>query len=95
MSGNHQDEKIRCFVIADDYRWHFLTDSIGEFENKAKSYIELMNSSAKENQYYFKNLFLTREEYLSILKNIMYHSRNILKLNPNPKKKAPNLYLVD
>ena len=95
VSGNSQEKKFRCFVIADDYRWHFLTDSIEEFEIKSKAYIELMNTSNKENQYYFKNIFLTREEYVSILKNIMYHSRNLLKVNKGPKKRPPHLYIVD
>ncbi|RLA64546.1 MAG: hypothetical protein DRQ88_00370 [Epsilonproteobacteria bacterium] len=95
MSTAHQEKKIRCFVIADDYRWHFLTDSIDEFEAKAKSYLDLMNSSGKENQYYFKNIFLTRDEYVDILKNIMYHSRKISKSTPNTKKDGPQLYIVD
>ena len=95
VSGKHQDKKIRCFVIADDYRWHFLTDSIEEFEVKAKAYLELMNTSGKENQYYFKNLFLTKEEYVNISKNIMYHSRNFAKVNSDPKEKTPHLYIVD
>jgi len=95
MSRKHQDKKIRCFIIADDYRWHFLTDSIEEFEIKSKAYFELMNTSGKENQYYFKNIFLTREEYVSFLKNMMVHTRNIVKLRPGSKKKTPHLYIVD
>jgi len=95
MSGKCQDKKVRCFVIADDYRWHFLTNSIEEFEIKSKSYLELMNSSRKENQYYFKNIFLTREEYVSFLKNMMVYSGNTIKPNRNAKKKTPHLYIVD
>ena len=60
-------DKIRCFVIADDYRWHVLTSSIEEFHKYTLSYLALMNSSRKENHYYFKNLFLDSEEYEYIL----------------------------
>ena len=93
--GQGQDEVLRCFVIADDYRWHFLTDSIQEFESKTKAYLELMSSSKKENQYYFKNVFLTRKEYLRTLKNIITHSPNVIRLSPSVPKKGPHLYLVD
>lgn len=72
-------EKIRCFVIADDYRWHVLTDSLEEFYKASVAYITLMNESSKENHYYFKNIFLDEEEYYQILGNMNSH----VQRNPN------------
>ena len=56
------EEKFRCYIIADDYRWHVLTEYIDEYVESMMSYIELMRTSKKENNYYIKNLFLTRDE---------------------------------
>ena len=56
------EEKFRCYIIADDYRWHFLTEEIDEYVHTMMSYMELMRTSKKENNYYIKNLFLTRNE---------------------------------
>ncbi len=86
-----QNPKIRCYVIADDYRWHFFTDSLEEFTQKTKEYLQLMSTSQKENNYYFRNIFLTQSEYDNALKNF-YSQRKIQK---NSDKKVPNLYLVE
>ena len=84
---------IRCFVIADDYKWHVLTDSIEEFFEYTKAYLELMNSSKKENHYFFKNIFLEKEEFRQIQKNMAYRSRNIQQNEP-PKRES-HLRLVE
>jgi hypothetical protein len=89
-------DNIRCFVIADDYRWHVLTNSIEEFHKYTLSYLALMNSSRKENHYYFKNIFLSTEEYDQILKQMrgQKHSPpNILSTKTPPKR--DHLKLVD
>ncbi|MBL6989137.1 MAG: hypothetical protein ISR65_05140 [Bacteriovoracaceae bacterium] len=99
---NEQD-KIRCFVIADDYRWHLLTDSIDEFYNASLSYLKLMNTSPKENNYYFKNLFLTRDEFNQFLKNIAEFKTEDQLISATKKKqsdqksirKSNHLTLVD
>ena len=88
-------DKIRCFVIADDYRWHVLTNSIEEFHKYALSYLALMNSSRKENHYYFKNLFLSPEEYDQILQQMrgQRNASEILSTKSPPKK--GHLKIVD
>lgn len=74
MLKDVNSDKIRCFVIADDYRWHILTDNSDEFLQASLAYIKLMNESGKENHYYFKNIFLERSEYFQIKKNMAYVS---------------------
>ena len=87
--------KIRCFVIADDYRWHFITDSIEEFREKTKEYLELMTISQKENQYHFRNIFLSPTEYEVTIKNFYSKSAAPLKVKNKDDKKGPNLYLIE
>ena len=88
------DDSIRCFVIADDYKWHVLTDSLEEFYEYTKAYLELMNTSNKENHYYFKNIFMSQVEFNSIQKNLAYKSGRILEMK-TPKKEVGHLRLVD
>jgi hypothetical protein len=91
----NQGPKIRCYVIADDYRWHFFTDSLEEFFQKTKEYLELMSNSQKENQFHFRNFFLTEIEYEITVKNFLSQTKPRLKPEKNSDKKRPNLYLVD
>ena len=95
MQTTNEGPKIRCFVIADDYRWHFITDSIEEFEKKTKEYLDLMTVSQKENQYHFRNIFLTQTEYEITIKNFYSKSGNLISIKKKGDKKRPNLYLVD
>ena len=87
--------KIRCFIIADDYKWHVLTDSAEEYLKYTKAYLELMSSSKKENTYYFRNIFLTTEEYAQILRNMSYHSGKVIELREHAKKNTSYLRLVE
>lgn len=87
--------KIRCFVIADDYRWHFISDSFEEFTKKTKEYLELMAISQKENQFHFRNIFLTQREYEVTIKNFYSKQKNGFKVENKDDKKRPNLYLID
>jgi hypothetical protein len=89
MMDESSPKKMRCFVIADDYRWHYLTSSREEFESKTLSYLDLMECSLKENKYHIKNIFLTQKEYLQELENIMINSKK-----NRSKKPPPHLYLV-
>ena len=88
-------DKIRCFVIADDYRWHVLTSSIEEFHKYTLSYLALMNSSRKENHYYFKNLFLDSEEYENILSQMRGQSGSPHQVSPKKEPKKNHLRIVD
>lgn len=83
--------KIRCYVIADDYRWHFFTSSLEEFFHKTKEYLELMRISPKENQFHFRNIFLSQSEYETILKNLAPPQ----KTKKSSDKHRPKLYLVE
>ena len=83
-----EDNTVRCFVIADDYRWHVLTDSPEEFHQATLAYLKLMNESSKENHYYFKNIFMSRSEYLHTLK-LMAQSKP-----PKSPRKDCHLHLV-
>lgn len=95
-------EKIRCFVIADDYRWHVLTDDLDQFLQSTLAYIQLMNESKKENHYYFKNIFLERGEYQQIKKNLAYNASSeknekatpIAAKQAGPKSRPSHLQLV-
>ncbi len=87
MLKDMNSEKIRCFIIADDYRWHMLTDNADEFLQASLAYIKLMNESGKENHYYFKNIFLERSEYFQIKKNMAYLSNG----SAEQKKKEADL----
>ena len=78
--GQDNKEKIRVYVLADDYRWHFITDSAEDFHLKILAYLLLMTQSAKENHYQLKNLFMPREEYLEILKNLEYYRQSSGKI---------------
>lgn len=95
METRDQGPKIRCFVIADDYRWHFVTDSIEEFREKTKEYLELMTISQKENQYHFRNIFLSPTEYETTIKNFYSKSAGQIKVKIKDDKKGPNLYLIE
>lgn len=95
MQTSDQLPKIRCFVIADDYRWHFITDSIEEFTKKTKEYLELMTISQKENQYHFRNIFLTQREYEVTIKNFYSKSEKLQNIKNKDDNKRPNLYLVE
>ena len=88
------EDRIRCFVIADDYKWHVLTNSLEEFYEYTKAYLELMSSSKKENHYFSKNIFLTQEEFCQIQKNLAYKSGRVLEMKA-PKKPMAHLRLVD
>jgi len=94
-----KDEKIRCYIIADDYRWHVLTDSPEEYHQYTLAYLELMSTSSKENQYYFRNVFLNRSEYLILKKNLSHRKTQgttpITNQTQEKKKKETHLYLVD
>jgi hypothetical protein len=79
-----KNQKIRCYIIADDYRWHILTDSILEYEEATKAYLALMSKSSKENTYYFKNIFMTVEEF---------NSTKLLMNKVEPKKIRPKRHL--
>lgn len=63
-------EKIRVYVIADDYRYHICTDDKDHFRDATLAYLKLMGTSKKQNHYYFKNLFMTVEEYEQIISNL-------------------------
>ncbi len=84
-------DRIRCYIIADDYRWHVLTDSIDEFKQISNVYFDLMNHSDKENNYYFKNIFLTKQEYVDALR--MMAQSTAKRKTPAPKPQ-PNLRLI-
>lgn len=86
---------IRCFVIADDYKWHVLTDSIEEFFEYTKAYLELMNTSKKENHYFFKNIFLEESEFRSIQRNMAYQSRRMGSFKNSAKKEERHLRIVE
>lgn len=95
MLQDTSKEKIRCYVIADDYRWHLLTDDIDQFLQSTLAYVRLMNESKKENHYYFKNIFLERAEYQQIKKNMAFaNSENrpaqAPEKTPMQKKERPN-----
>ncbi len=90
-------EKIRCYVIADDYRWHLVTDDINQFLQSTLAYVKLMNESKKENHYYFKNIFLERAEYEQIVKNLSFQAAQKNEAPPAtpPKRERPaHLQLV-
>lgn len=74
------EEKFRCYILADDYRWHILAESIEEYHNSIVSYLELMRTSKKENNYYIKNLFLTRSE-INKFKNNRKPDAKVIRLN--------------
>ena len=88
-------DKIRCFVIADDYRWHVLTNSIEEFHKYTLSYLALMNSSRKENHYYFKNLFLDPDEYEHILGQMRGQNGPPANLASKKEPKKSHLRIVE
>lgn len=92
--GLRMVKKIRCFVIADDYKWHVMTDSIEEFREYSKAYLELMNSSQKENHYYFKNVFLTPEEFIQTQKNMAFQNGKLVEF-PKNEISRNHLRLVD
>ena len=62
--------KIRVFVLADDYRWHVLTDNFDTFRAHLSAYADVMNTSKKENTYRVMNLFMSKEEYETNLRNL-------------------------
>ncbi|MFZ8932898.1 MAG: hypothetical protein ACO20H_01800 [Bacteriovoracaceae bacterium] len=86
---------VRCFVIADDYKWHVLTDSIEEFFEYTKAYLELMNSSKKENHYFFKNIFLDEVEFRQIQKNMSFQNRRYDQSKKESESKECHLRLVE
>jgi len=86
---------VRCFVIADDYKWHVLTDSIEEFFEYTKAYLELMNSSKKENHYFFKNIFLDEVEFRQIQKNMSFQNRRYDQSKQESESKECHLRLVE
>ncbi|MDH5581056.1 MAG: hypothetical protein OEY33_04055 [Bdellovibrionales bacterium] len=86
---------IRCFVIADDYKWHVLTDSIEEYFEYTKAYLELMNSSKKENHYFFKNIFLDEMEFRQIQRNMSYQNRRYDQKDKKLENKQAHLRLVE
>ena len=61
--------KIRIYVLADDYRWHIMTDSMEKFRHHLMNYADLMLTTQKENHWTIMNLFMDQEEYEVTLKN--------------------------
>lgn len=78
-------EKIRIYIIADDYRWHFHTTDINELKENLGLFANTLEISEKENTYHLSSLFLTQVEYDTIKKNISYANKKTTGLSLVPK----------
>jgi len=71
--------KIKVYIISDDYKWHHFTDDPKYFYQLLGNYVVTLATSEKDNSYYIFTLSMTREEY-EVLKKNQYNKNNKPKL---------------
>ncbi len=87
MENSKKNNKIRAYVILDNYSWLAISHDINEFAQILHTYLHTMSISEKENTYSIKNVFIDEKEYISVRKKFEESAIEYLKIEEETVEK--------